>query len=88
MQEFIWDVVSLNIVVDLVLIIAVITEGLKNLSDSQMRKPYRNLFRRNAPSPSQNDCPHWRSRPFDHGLLYCRVHILEYTPILTCRKES
>jgi hypothetical protein len=62
------DAIAFDVSVDLVLMIAVITQRIEDLRESQVWQMLWDLFRRRAHPPDFDDCPNRRSCAFDGWL--------------------
>ena len=68
MYQLIRHTVPLDVRVDLGLMIFVIAEGVKDLSQSHVRKMSRNFLRGDAETPEFNESAHGGARPTNNGL--------------------
>ena len=78
MYQLIRHTVPLDVRVDLGLMIFVIAEGVKDLSQSHVRKMSRNFLRGDAETPEFNESAHGGARPTNNGLAPQNSFVLKY----------
>src|SRR5262249_50040671 len=78
------DSIAFDVRVDLVLMITVITQRIKDLCERQVWKMFRNLFRGHAHPPDFNDCSNGRARAFDDWLAAQNLFVGDDVKVFSC----
>src|SRR5438552_12057279 len=65
-NQLLWHAIPLDMRVDFLLVVAVVTQCVEYLRESQMGKVNWDLFRGSTESPHFDDCSDWRARPLDN----------------------
>src|SRR5262245_42338861 len=87
MDLIITDPVSLDVGVDLVLMVAVVAERVEDRSERQMREAARDLLGRDAEAPVFDDGPHRRSRPLDDRLAAEDLRVCDDVAMFGCGRH-
>jgi hypothetical protein len=58
MKQVLWDVVDFDIVIDLRLVFSIVTEGIEDLGERDMRQMFRYLLGEKANPPQFYDSPY------------------------------